>query len=507
MIRAASYLNLLAFGVSLVGVFCFFLTFRPSGGREWLASAADFGPAAFGHPMVAIAAAVAVVATVAARVLDRPLPIERQKKIHALDPAVAQRSLTPLSEAVDDRYSREQLRLRLEGLMRGGGDMIAFVDELLAGAIRCRASDIHIQPREGSTRLALRIEGELTEVALVAETLHAKIVRRLKVLARLVPYKTDEPQDGRFAIEMPASPVDVRVSVLPTQHGEKVVLRLVRPGAGLLELEELGMGAALERAFKELLREPQGLVVLTGPTGSGKTTTLYSALNHLHETRGGTTNIATIEDPVEIELPFLSQTQVDRAKGLDFSAGLRAVLRQDPNVLLLGEIRDSETASIAIQAGLTGHLILTSLHADSTAGVFARLIDVGVEPFLVGSSMLACLSQRLVRRLCPRCRRPARAGREAAARLAEHGISVDGLEFYSGEGCRACNQTGHAGRTAIFEMLRMTPALRHRIASKIPTQEIEAAAIEAGMKPLLATAVEAAASGRISLDEALRVAA
>ncbi len=241
----------------------------------------------------------------------------------------------------------------------------------------------------------------------MAESRHPRLVRRIKVLAGLVPYKTDEPQDGRFAIETPASVVDVRVSVVPTRHGERV--------------------------------------------------------------------------------------------------GLRSLLRQDPNVLMVGEIRDPETAEIAVQAGLTGHLILTSLHAESTAGVFARLIDTGIEPFLAASAVTACVAQRLVRRLCPDCRRPVKAGREAMARLAELGVAAGDLTFYRGEGCRACERSGVRGRTAIFEMLRMTPDLRRLAASGVPTPEIEAAAIERGMKPLAEAAVERAAAGQISLDEAIEI--
>ena len=265
----------------------------------------------------------------------------------------------------------------------------------------------------------------------------------------------------------------------------------------------------LRDRYRELLREPQGVLVLTGPTGSGKTTTLYAALEHIHRTRGDTVNIATLEDPIEVDLPFLNQTE--RGPGLSFSDGLRAVLRQDPDVLMIGEIRDRETAQTAVQAGLTGHLILTTLHAESATGVFNRLIDLGVEPFLVASSVLATLSQRLVRRLCPDCRRPTPLKRRVAERLAARGIATADrpggpLAFQAAAGCEACDHRGHRGRQAIFELLATSTALRQLVTAKATTDRIEELARSEGMTPLRELAVAAAAAGEISLDEVLRVA-
>jgi general secretion pathway protein E len=331
------------------------------------------------------------------------------------------------------------------------------------------------------------------------------LVRRLKILAQLVPYQTDTPQDGHVSLAGPEGEVDVRISVLPTNHGERVVLRFATRDAGLPRLPALGMPAELHERFAGLLQQPQGLILLTGPTGSGKTTTLYACLEHIHRSRGETTSIATIEDPIERSLPFLNQTEVRPRLGLTFAEGLRAALRQDPNVVMIGEVRDSETAEIAVRSGLTGHLILTTLHADSAAGVFARLIDAGVEPFLVASAVLASASQRLARALCPDCRQPAPPDELTLARLDSHGISVEGLTFHRADGCASCDGAGHRGRTAIFELLTVTPPLRELIVDKPPSHRIEEAAVRQGMTRLRHQAVLAAAAGRISLEEALRV--
>ncbi len=511
MLRSLSFfLGILTFLTSALGVLCFYLVYRPAGLAEWLAAIARYAPNVV-NPVVLLAALAALGTMVAARILDRRRPVEPiGRKSHALGVDVlGAGSPDPAAEGgeaiASSRRELVELRLRLEGLLQGRPEMIAFIDELLGGAIRRAASDIHIQPLELVTRISFRVQGMLEDIASIPEIHHPQIVRRLKVLAELVPYKTDAPQDGHFTLETPLGAVDVRMSAVPTHHGEKIVLRLALAGAGLYELDRLGMPDELRLPFQDLLREPQGLVVLTGPTGSGKTTTLYGSLAHIHRTRGETSTISTIEDPIEVDMPFLNQTQVDKARGLGFAEGLRALLRQDPNVMMVGEIRDEETAQIAVQAGLTGHLILTSLHAESAAGVFPRLIDAGVEPFLVASATLACLSQRLVRRLCPECRRPARVSAKVMAQLAAKGIAASDFTFYQSDGCAACDRSGLHGRMAIFEMLRMTPPLRRLITTRAPTDRIEETACAEGMTPLARAAVAQAAAGHISLDEALRV--
>ncbi|MEM7584330.1 MAG: GspE/PulE family protein [Acidobacteriota bacterium] len=450
------------------------------------------------------AAGIAAVATVAARWLERP-PRRDSKPapVASLEPPphAQPRTVATASRLLPEAGS-------LERHLRRRPDVPAFVDELLAAAIAAGASDVHIQPQDVHTRIAWRVQRELVEVLAAPQAHHELIVRRIKILANLTTYQTDLPQDGRLEVATPRGSVDVRVSVLPTRHGEKVVMRLTRAGSGLIELDQLGMTEALRLDFEDLLAQPQGLIVLSGPTGCGKTTTLYSALAHIHRGRGDTTSIATIEDPIEIDLPFLSQTQVDPAVGLSFGQTLRAVLRQDPNVMMVGEIRDQETAHTAVEAGLSGHLILTTLHADSTAGVFNRLIDMEVEPFLAASSVLASVSQRLARRLCAECRRPVASDSKAKRQMTRAGINAtaaENLSFYEAQGCAACEHTGVAGVTAIFELLRVTPRLRELVGDKVVTPEIERAAVEEGMIPLLRAAILEAVAGTISLEEALRV--
>ncbi len=452
--------------------------------------------------VVQVAAGLALTATIGARLLERGSRIPTGGPKVDLVEVVSERMPAPVF-AVSDVAA-----LDLGRHLRRRPNAPAFVDELLSSAIAAGASDVHIQPQDIHTRVAWRVRGELSELLTAPSAHHDLVVRRIKILAGLTTYQTDLPQDGRFPIDTPKGAVDVRVSVLPTYHGEKVVMRLARTGDGLIDLTQLGMPESLRLDFEELLAQPQGLVILTGPTGCGKTTTLYSALSYINLNRGDTTSIATIEDPIEIDLPFLSQTQVDHAVGLSFGQTLRAVLRQDPNVMMVGEIRDQETAHTAVEAGLSGHLILTTLHSDSTAGVFNRLIDMGVEPFLASSSVLAAVSQRLVRRLCTECRQPVESDRKTMNRMIQAGINAtaaESLSFFTAPGCGACGDTGLAGVTAIFELLRMTPRLRDLVTDKVATPKIAEIAVEEGMTPLFRAAILEAVAGTISLDEALRV--
>ena len=422
------------------------------------------------------------------------------------EPATPRSLATPEPPKASTDAARRRLRAALESHLAGRRpDVPAFVDGVLRVAVDLGASDIHWLPLDLSTRVSLRVGGELDELATAPQAVHAEIVRRIKVIAELVTYQTQEPQDGRFTLDSPRGTVDLRVSIVPTHHGEKVVLRLARLDPSLFEVDRLGLPPEVLVGLKERLADPQGVIVLTGPTGSGKTTTLYAALNHLHQTRGATTNLATLEDPVEVELPFLSQTQVRAAQGFGFPEALRAVLRQDPDVLMVGEVRDRETAGTAIQAALSGHLILTTLHADSTLGVFPRLIDFGVEPFLAASAVTASLAQRLGRRLCSSCRRPAPPSRQTVEQLAARGLAVDGLGFFAADGCNACGGSGHRGRLAIFEWLAVTPELRRAVTER---QSVDRLAEIAGLRRsgLLQAAVARASQGEMSLGEALRVA-
>ncbi|MEE8523180.1 MAG: GspE/PulE family protein [Thermoanaerobaculia bacterium] len=509
MDRLAKLLRWLALAAGLAGVYCFLRVYRPADFGAVFDAVRHFAPLAAAHPAVPVAAVLVVVTALASRLIDRPSPVDlaagsRQRHVHRLEVGEPPDGPRPKIRTPETRrHRRDARRRRLEAYLGENEDVVGFVDDLLACAVRTGASDVHLQPLELRTRTSLRVGGELEEVAATPRSLHDAVVRRLKVLARLVPYQTDRPQDGHIALDTPLGTVDVRLSTLPTNHGEKVVMRLQRAADARFDLDRLGMSESVRTVLEELLAEPQGILVLTGPTGSGKTTTLYGALAHIHQNRGETVNIATIEDPVEVDLPFLNQTE--RAPGLAFHDALRAVLRQDPNVLMIGEIRDRETCQTAVQAGLSGHLILTTLHADSAAGVSHRLVDLGSEPFLVASSILAAVSQRLVRRLCPECRRPAPVARRLVKRLAGKGIDVTGRTFFDAPGCDACDRTGFRGRRAIFELLRMSPGLRQLVTIKATAEKIRQAAVDEGMTPLLSTAVAEAEAGTISLEEALRV--
>lgn len=413
-----------------------------------------------------------------------------------------------VTDAARRRRRRGERRLRMEAFLRGDADVRAFADEMLAAAIEEGASDVHVEPGTPYGRVRFRVRGELRDVAKVPAAHHRDLMRRLKVMSRLVPYEED-PQDGRLSVEAgegkAARRVDVRVSVVPTGEGQKAVLRLAGD-ASLRDLERLGLGERDRERLVSLLAEPQGLVLVTGPTGSGKTTTLYSALGEIHRGRPGA-SLVSIEEPIEVEIPFVAQTQVDRARDLGFAAALRTVLRQDPDVMMVGEIRDPETAKIAVQAGLSGHLVLSTLHAGSAVGIFPRLIDLGVEPFLAASSTLAAISQRLLPRLCESCRRPRSPTGREEKRLRAAGLSaaVEDKTFYVAEGCAACDYRGIEGRIAVFEILRLGSALRKKIAAKAPTPELQRAAREAGLVPLEAAALEAAARGDVSLGAALSV--
>lgn len=382
-------------------------------------------------------------------------------------------------------------------------DMIALVDTLVEGAIRVGASDVHIHPLEQGTRVALRLHGVLEEVSTLPREHHARLINRFKVLARLVLYRSDKPQDGHFPFSTSEGQADIRLSLLPTNHGESVALRIARSGIRLPELAALGFSTDLLGRYQEALARPQGLILVAGATGSGKTTTLYASLGHIKRTRGDTTRIATIEDPVEFDVPLFAQTQVNPEQGFTFAQGLRSVLRQDPNVIMVGEIRDAETARTAIQAGLSGHLLLTTVHANSSAGVFSRLVEIGVEPFLLASASVASLSQRLVRALCPHCRAPGVPRNEQLARLQAAGLPTG--PFFESTGCARCGNTGYLGRTAIHELLMVSPALREGIQARLSSPQLQEIAVREGMVPLLAAGVERAQAGATTLEEVFRV--
>ncbi len=380
--------------------------------------------------------------------------------------------------------------------------IIRFVNQILGDALTQRTSDIHVEPFEHELRIRYRIDGLLQEVSVPAQIkrFQPAIVSRIKILSNLNIAEKRIPQDGRIKIRVKNNDVDIRVSVIPMLHGEAVVMRLLRQGTGVVGLNNLGMGEREQRLFESVLGMPHGIALVTGPTGSGKTTTLYSALNQINDS---VRKIITIEDPVEYQLKGINQIQVAEKAGLTFGKGLRAILRHDPDVVLVGEIRDQETAQIAVQASLTGHMVFSTLHTNDAPGALTRLVDMGVEPYLVASSLEAVMAQRLVRVLCPECKKE-----DTSVRTRELRNSIAALRdtfIYGPVGCKACRMTGYAGRQALFELMTMSPGIRQvllRGGSSLETKEV---ARKEGMHTLIEDGWRLVKLGTTSPAEVMRV--
>ena len=374
--------------------------------------------------------------------------------------------------------------------------IIRLINGVIAQGARHGASDIHIEPFESSLRVRLRVDGVMREAASLPARIAPLLVSRVKVMARLDIAERRIPQDGRITVAIGTRSLDVRVSTLPARGGERVVLRLLDKDQGTLGLDRLGMPPAVRDAFTGSLSLPNGIVLVTGPTGSGKTTTLYAGLGLLND---GSRNILTVEDPVEYAVDGVGQTQVNARVGMTFVAGLRAILRQDPDVVMVGEIRDAETAQIAVQAALTGHLVLSTVHTNDAVGAITRLRDMGIEPFLLASTVRLVLAQRLVRRLCLHCRAP-REPDVLSARL----LGDDAGTVFQAVGCAQCNHTGHAGRIGLYEAVRIDGELRRLIGTNADEDAMTAAAF-AQAEPLPAAARAAVLRGDTTLEEILRV--
>jgi len=496
--RATRRLWIACLVAGAIGLAAFFYAYRPKSGGDAGRMASVYARRAvrggWFQAFTILSLACAIAATVANRLGGRvsggPKKRPVQSPFKALDADV-------LHEMV------AELRTELRRSLGAEPDMIRFVDVLNQGAVQVGASDIHLHPLDSGTHVSFRVQGILQEVLVFPRELHRQLLSRIKVLARLNLFAADRPQDGHFVTDTPGGAADIRVSVLPTNHGEKAVLRVANVGADVPALPAIGLPPALVERYQHVLAKPQGIVFLTGPTGSGKTTTIYASLGHIKRSRGETTQIVTIEDPVEFDVPFLTQTQVNTDVGLTFAQGLRSILRQDPNVIMVGEIRDAETAHIAVQAGLTGHQIVTTIHADSAAGVFNRVIEMGVEPFLIASASLASLSQRLVRSLCPHCRVAGPPSADESARLRQ--AKIPGGDFWTAPGCSRCDKSGYLGRAPIFELLEVTPAIRDLVNQKVPTGRITEAAVAEGMVPLIVAGIERARAGTTTLREVFRV--
>lgn len=362
----------------------------------------------------------------------------------AVDEMGADMDLGQLAEDIDDSE-----------LLSGEDDapVIRLINAIISQAIQEKASDIHVEPFEDRVSIRFRTDGVLAEVLSPKPQLAPLLVSRLKVMARMDIAEKRIPQDGRISVKIAGHAVDIRVSTIPAAHGERVVLRVLDQAAGQLGLDQLSMPEAVQKNFQSSLRKPHGIILVTGPTGSGKTTSLYAGLSFLNTRER---NILTVEDPVEYLLPGIGQTQVNTKVDMTFARGLRAILRQDPDVVMIGEIRDAETASIAVQASLTGHLVLSTLHTNTAIGAVTRLHDMGVEPFLLSSSLEALMAQRLVRLLCNECKQPHEASESECTRLS----LPKGSTVYNAEGCEHCNYTGYRGRTGIYELIPVDDHLR-----------------------------------------------
>ena len=415
------------------------------------------------------------------------------------EPSAAETIVEDLGESVDLAKLTEQLPEVADLLeTENEAPIIRLINALLTQAVREGASDVHLEIFESRALVRFRVDGALRDVVEPRRGLHPAMVSRIKVMASLDIAEKRMPQDGRIALRIAGRPIDVRVSTIPTANGERVVLRLLDKQAGRLTLDALGMAAATRDCVDALIHEPHGILLVTGPTGSGKTTTLYSALSRLDRK---TRNILTVEDPIEYELDGVGQTQVNPRIEMTFARALRAILRQDPDIIMIGEIRDLETAQIAVQASLTGHLVLATLHTNDAPGAVTRLIDMGIEPYLLASTMNGVLAQRLVRKLCSACRVPYEP--DAAERSVFDGGAPERL--YRAVGCGACNFSGYRGRTGIYELLTADDPFRHLVHDSAAESALREHAVAHGMVRLRDDGLRWVRDGTTSLDEVLRV--
>ena len=382
--------------------------------------------------------------------------------------------------------------------------VIALVNLVILRAVKERASDIHIEPfGEETLKVRYRIDGILHDVMSLPRKLQLAVVSRIKIMSDLDIAERRLPQDGRIQVNVAGRKINIRVSILPAVTGESVVLRILDPSSILLELDSLGFSPDILPDFLSLIKKPNGIILVTGPTGSGKSTTLYTTLNLLNSTEK---KIMTIEDPVEYRLKGISQVQAKPKIGLTFAAGLRSFLRQDPDIMLVGEIRDKETAEIAVQAALTGHIVLSTLHTNDAPSSVIRLIDMGIEPFLISSSVIGIIAQRLVRRICPKCKKEIKITPDVEKILDEYEINSNEITLYKGEGCPYCKDTGYKGRVAIFELMVISENIRDLISKNVSTGILREAAIKEGMCLLKGDGIKKVCEGLTTIDEVLRVA-
>lgn len=435
-----------------------------------------------------------------------------------MDVKVVLSAPSDIRSAVNTYYSTKQTEAAAEDLSKAfGGDtgavgllsdtlgdridnapVVRLVNSMIQQAVKLGASDIHIEPLEDKTRVRMRVDGVLQEQMTLAAAAHASIVTRLKIMGNMNIAEKRIPQDGRVETSIDGRPVDLRLSVLPTVTGEKVVIRVLGGNGSMVSVSDLGLSSANLELFHEIIKSPNGIILVSGPTGSGKSTTLYSILNAINKSG---VNIITVEDPVEYRMPGINQVQVNPKAGLDFASGLRSILRQDPDIIMIGEIRDAETAQIAVRAAITGHLVLSTIHTNDSASTVTRLVNMGVEPYLVSSATVGVIAQRLVRRVCQRCKTEYTPA-DNERRL----LGLDGdAKLYHGTGCNFCDHTGYKGRIAIHEILLMNREMREMVDKELPADELRAQAIKDGTMTLQQSCRELVLNGTTTLDEMLRV--
>ncbi|MBN3040171.1 MAG: type II secretion system ATPase GspE [Candidatus Omnitrophica bacterium] len=405
--------------------------------------------------------------------------------------------ITSAVETSTHQVSSEKKVFELKDSM-ADAPAIRLVNQLLTDAVNENVSDIHIEPQENKLVIRFRIDGILRDIIQPPKHMHDFIISRVKIMSRLDIAEKRMPQDGKFPMKVNNNDVDVRVSIYPTIHGEKGVLRILNRSSVSFGLEDLGFDEENKNKFTSLIKRPHGIILVTGPTGSGKTTTLYTALETIKTSEK---NLLTIEDPVEYQLNGISQSQIYSKIGLSFATLLRAIMRQDPDIILVGEIRDLETAEVSIRAALTGHLVLSTLHTNDAPGAVIRLTDMGVQPFLVSSSVIGVIAQRLVRKICPKCKVQTKISADEAKSI---GIPPDAV-IYHGKGCDACTNSGYKGRIAVFEIMTIDEDIRTLIVQRAPLNDIRTMAKEKGMKTLREDALKKVVAGTTTIEEVLRV--
>ncbi len=407
--------------------------------------------------------------------------------------------VTKSIEGAPEAQTIDDVQPTMEDIGKAAGEapVIKLVNLLIMKALDEKASDIHIEPEEDILRIRNRVDGVMHESSRLPKKFHLAVASRVKIMSKLDIAETRKPQDGKIRLRIQDRELDIRVSTFPTMHGENIVMRLLEQSKVVLGLADLGFESDVMKRFDVLIRKPYGMILVTGPTGAGKTTTLYSAINTINTMEK---NIITIEDPVEYQLSLVRQTQVNPKAGLTFANGLRSILRQDPDVILVGEIRDAETADVAVQAALTGHLVFSTIHTNDSAGAVARLVDMEVEPFLISSAVIGVLGQRLVRTICQKCKEPYKVDPDSAQKL---GVKPEAT-FYRGKGCSTCKNTGHDRRVGIYELLVVDELVRKLVIARAPASEIKAQAVKAGMISMRADGIRKAEKGITTLEEVLK---